>query len=122
MCVPARTEPTAVVDDQLRVHGMQGLRVADASVMPSMPSANTYATAMMIAEKASDMIRGRPRRRLRGLLPDAHSRRQDYAENGHLCQCAPAPLPAVRRIMTAATIARSRPQPSTPNVSPYASR
>ncbi len=54
------TDPTAVVDDQLRVHGMQALRVADASIMPSMPSANTYATTMMIAEKASDMIRGRP--------------------------------------------------------------
>ena len=54
------TDPTAVVDDQLRVHGMQGLRVADASIMPSMPSANTYATTMMIAEKAADMIRGRP--------------------------------------------------------------
>jgi choline dehydrogenase len=54
------TDPTAVVDDQLRVHGMQSLRVADASIMPSMPSANTYATTMMIAEKASDMIRGRP--------------------------------------------------------------
>jgi choline dehydrogenase len=54
------TDPTAVVDDQLRVHGMEGLRVADASIMPSMPSANTYATTMMIAEKAADMIRGRP--------------------------------------------------------------
>ena len=54
------TDPTAVVDDQLRVHGMQGLRVVDASIMPSMPSANTYATTMMIAEKAADMIRGRP--------------------------------------------------------------
>ncbi|HTI79395.1 MAG TPA: GMC family oxidoreductase N-terminal domain-containing protein [Acetobacteraceae bacterium] len=53
------TDPTSVVDDQLRVHGMEGLRVADASIMPSMPSANTYATTMMIAEKASDMIRGR---------------------------------------------------------------
>ncbi len=53
------TDPTSVVDDQLRVHGMHGLRVVDASIMPSMPSANTYATTMMIAEKASDMIRGR---------------------------------------------------------------
>ena len=53
------TDPTAVVDDQLRVHGMQGLRVVDASIMPSMPSANTYSSTMMIAEKASDMIRGR---------------------------------------------------------------
>ncbi len=54
------TDPTAVVDDTLCVHGMEGLRVVDASIMPSMPSANTYATTMMIAEKASDMIRGRP--------------------------------------------------------------
>ena len=54
------TDPSAVVDDQLRVHGMQGLRVVDASIMPNMPSSNTYASTMMIAEKASDMIRGRP--------------------------------------------------------------
>ena len=53
-------DPTAVVDDELRVHGMQGLRVVDASIMPHMPSANTYASTMMIAEKASDMIRDRP--------------------------------------------------------------
>ena len=53
------SDPTSVVDDELRVHGMQGLRVVDASIMPNMPSANTYATTMMIAEKASDMIRGR---------------------------------------------------------------
>ncbi len=53
------TDPTAVVDDQLCVHGLQGLRVVDASIMPSMPSANTYATTLMIAEKAADMMRGR---------------------------------------------------------------
>ncbi|HEY6431342.1 MAG TPA: GMC family oxidoreductase N-terminal domain-containing protein [Acetobacteraceae bacterium] len=50
----------AVVDDQLRVRGVDRLRVVDASIMPVMPSANTYASTMMIAEKASDMIRGRP--------------------------------------------------------------
>ncbi len=53
------SDPSTVVDDQLQVHGMQGLRVVDASIMPSMPSANTYASTMMIAEKAADMIRGR---------------------------------------------------------------
>ena len=52
------TDPSAVVDDTLLVHGMTGLRVVDASVMPSMPSANTYATTLMIAERAADLIRG----------------------------------------------------------------
>jgi choline dehydrogenase len=53
------TDKTSVVDEQLRVHGLQGIRVVDASIMPNMPSANTYSSTMMIAEKASDMIRGR---------------------------------------------------------------
>ncbi len=53
------TDPTAVVDDELRVPGTLGLRVVDGSIMPDMPSANTYVSTMMIAEKASDMIRGR---------------------------------------------------------------
>jgi choline dehydrogenase len=53
------TDKTSVVDDQLRIHGLQGIRVVDASIMPNMPSANTYSSTMMIAEKASDMIRGR---------------------------------------------------------------
>ncbi|HET7887845.1 MAG TPA: GMC family oxidoreductase N-terminal domain-containing protein [Bradyrhizobium sp.] len=49
----------AVVDDQLRVHGLDGLRVVDASVMPRMISANLNASTQMIADKASDMIRGK---------------------------------------------------------------
>ena len=47
------------VDDQLRVHGLQGLRVVDASIMPRMISANLNASTLMIADKASDMIRGK---------------------------------------------------------------
>jgi choline dehydrogenase len=52
------SDRSAVVDDQLRVHGLEGLRVVDASIMPTMLSANLNAAAMMIADKASDLIRG----------------------------------------------------------------
>ncbi len=53
------TDPLAVVDDRLRVHGLEGLRVVDASIMPRMISANLNASTLMIADKASDMIRDR---------------------------------------------------------------
>ncbi|MFE1573297.1 GMC family oxidoreductase [Comamonas odontotermitis] len=52
-----RSEAGAVVDAQLRVHGVRNLRVVDASVMPEIPSANTCATTMMIGEKGAEMIR-----------------------------------------------------------------
>ena len=52
-------DPTAVLDAELRVRGVTGLRVADASVMPVTNSGNTQAPTVMIAEKASDMILGR---------------------------------------------------------------
>jgi 5-(hydroxymethyl)furfural/furfural oxidase len=54
-------DPMAVVDPECRVYGMRGLRVADASVMPSVPSANTNVPTIMIAERAADFIRGTSR-------------------------------------------------------------
>jgi len=52
-------DPLAVVDDQLRVQGLTGLRVIDASVMPTLIGGNTNAPTIMIAERASDLLRGR---------------------------------------------------------------
>jgi choline dehydrogenase len=56
--------PMAVVDDELRVHGIDGLRVIDASMMPAVTSTNTNAPTIMIAEKGASMIRGAARQRM----------------------------------------------------------
>ncbi|HEX7819799.1 MAG TPA: GMC family oxidoreductase N-terminal domain-containing protein [Sphingobium sp.] len=53
-------DPMAVVDSELRVRGIAGLRLVDASVMPAIPGGNTNAPVIMIGEKAADLIRGRP--------------------------------------------------------------
>jgi choline dehydrogenase len=45
-----------VVDPELRVHGLSGLRVVDASVMPTVPSSNIHPATIMVAEKGSDLI------------------------------------------------------------------
>ena len=50
-------DPTAVVNDELKVHGVQGLRVIDASIMPTITSGNTNAPTVMIAERGADFIR-----------------------------------------------------------------
>jgi choline dehydrogenase len=52
-------DPMAVLDAELKVRGVEGLRVADASVMPNVPGGNTNAPAIMVGEKAADLIRGK---------------------------------------------------------------
>ena len=52
-------DQSSVVDEKLKVHGIKNLRVIDASIMPTMVSANLNAAAMMIAEKGADMVLGK---------------------------------------------------------------
>ena len=63
----------AVVDPELRVHGVEGLRVADASVMPAVPSGNCHAGIVMIAERCADFVKTDPRPAPRGRR-DGHGR------------------------------------------------
>jgi choline dehydrogenase len=53
------TQPDAVVDPQLRVRGIERLRVIDASIMPKVPGANTNAPSMMIGERGADFLLGK---------------------------------------------------------------
>ncbi len=53
-------DPEAVVDNELRVHGIEGLRVVDASIFPLIPSGNTHAPVVAVADRAADLILGRP--------------------------------------------------------------
>ncbi|MFP3759154.1 GMC oxidoreductase, partial [Cupriavidus sp. SIMBA_020] len=51
-----RSDPLAVVDERLRVHGVDGLRVVDCSIMPTLVSGNTNVPVVMLAERAADFI------------------------------------------------------------------
>jgi choline dehydrogenase len=58
-CRMGRSKADSVVDSSLRVHGVEALRVVDASVFPTVTSANTNAPTVMVAQKAADLIQAR---------------------------------------------------------------
>jgi choline dehydrogenase len=54
------SDEMAVVDEECRVRGLEGLRIADSSIMPSIVSGNLNAPTIMLAEKAADLVAGKP--------------------------------------------------------------
>ena len=58
----AADDELAVVDPELRIRGLDGIRIADASVFPTMPAVNPMIGVLMVGEKCADLLRGRPTR------------------------------------------------------------
>ena len=79
-CAGVRAHKGAVVDPQLRVNGIKGLRVADASVMPSIIGGNTNAPCVMIGERAADFILGKPALPAAELPPESVARYKPKAK------------------------------------------
>jgi hypothetical protein len=96
-------DPAAVVDNRLRVIGVDGLRVVDASVMPNITSGNTNSPTLMIAERASDMIREDRRARASRSVAEKHegtyARRQTASQVRHRL-CFTEWAPRMRRSST----------------------
>ena len=76
------SDALAVVDPSLRVHGLTGIRIADASILPSLVSGQLNATVTMVAERAAEMVLADLKdERLDGTLPDARSASPDIGKH-----------------------------------------